>query len=212
MSPIEIIIASVGSSAVLFGVLGYFAKSLVSQLLAKDIENHKSKIKFEIDLELTKFKSEIEKSAFEHQTRFSKLHDKRAEVIADLYSRIVDLYIHVNVFTKIEMPITEKNQKEKKRKLWGAVEHYRDYFFKHKIFLEQELCNKIEQLDSSMSLPISKLMMHIEKYGQNNDFAPVIEAWQQAQKTIDTSVKEIKQEIEDEFRVILGVIEKNDNI
>ena len=67
MSPFEIIIASIGGSAALFGIIGWLTKSLISQLLSKDIENHKSKLQYDSEIELTKFKKEIEKTEFEHQ-------------------------------------------------------------------------------------------------------------------------------------------------
>jgi len=209
MTPIEIIITSIGGSAVLFGALSYLAKSIISQLLTKDIENHKTKLKFESDLELEKFKSELEKTAFEHQTRFSKLHDKRAEIIAELYSRIVDLYNTVKIF--VGMALVDDGEEQKKKitkELWETVDHYRDYFQKHKIFLEVELCKKIEELDESMSAPVSKLMMHMKMSSQNDNYSPLFEAWEEAEEKIESLVSEIKNEIENEFRTLLGVIEK----
>jgi hypothetical protein len=78
MSPLEIILASIGGSATLVAVLGWLAKSLVSNLLDKDIAS---------------FRYELEKLALEHNVRFSTLHERRDVVIATLYSEIVGFYM-----------------------------------------------------------------------------------------------------------------------
>ena len=63
----------IGGATVLFGAIGVLTKILVSHFLEK---------------EKVRFKSELEQTAFVYQTRFTRLHDERAKVIASLYERI----------------------------------------------------------------------------------------------------------------------------
>jgi hypothetical protein len=74
-----------GGNAMLLAVLGYLFKSLLSQLLTKDIEKFKSQLKADADVSIERLKSTLQMTALEHQVRFSKLHEKRALVVADLY-------------------------------------------------------------------------------------------------------------------------------
>lgn len=69
----SLLVAFGGNAAVLL-VLGFLGRSLMSSVLAKDIE---------------KFKADLHVAAIEHEVRFSKLHEKRAEVLAELYKLLV---------------------------------------------------------------------------------------------------------------------------
>ena len=205
MSPFEFIISFLGGSAILLTAVAWLMRSLVTQLLAKDIENHKSKLQFESQMEVTKFKAQIEKTAFEHKVIFSRLHDKRAEVIAELYSKIAILYREMTVFIKMALACEEAARKNKLKKLWQVVNDFRDIYERNKIFLNANVCLKIEKLDNAMSVPVSKLVMHLEMYEQNNDISPVFEAWKEGEQKIEEIVNVVKKELEDEFRETLGV-------
>ena len=43
---------------------------------------------------LRRFEDRLRRAAFEHEVRFSRLHEKRAEVIADLYALLAKASIH----------------------------------------------------------------------------------------------------------------------
>ena len=62
MEPWKALLVAFGGNVTLLFLLGYFGRSLVSQVLAKDIE---------------KFKADLQLAAVEHQVRFSKLHERR---------------------------------------------------------------------------------------------------------------------------------------
>jgi hypothetical protein len=63
----------IGGATVLVGAIAVLTKILVSHFLEKEKE---------------RFKKDLEQTAFAYQTRFSRLHDERAKVIASLYERI----------------------------------------------------------------------------------------------------------------------------
>ena len=73
---------TVGISGILIVVIGFLLRSLFRQLLSIDMANYQH----ELEIQTERFRSELGISAFEHQTRFSALHVKRAQVIAELYS------------------------------------------------------------------------------------------------------------------------------
>jgi len=67
MSTLEIILASIGGSAALFAVVAWLAKSIISQFLEKDFERFKFNLQTNAQMELERFKAELERSAYEHQ-------------------------------------------------------------------------------------------------------------------------------------------------
>ena len=204
MSTVEFVISFLGGSAILLTAVSWLVKSLLTHWLAKDVEEYKSKIQFESQTELTRVKASIEKRAFEHQIIFSRLHDRRAKVIEDVYTTISNLYRAMKEFVKTSITDTEK-RKTKLEGLWDAVDKFRDTYEPKKIFFNTSLCQKIEELNDTMSAPVSKIVVHLEMYEQNPDITPVFNAWKDAEKQIAEIVDGIMNELEDEFRKILGV-------
>src|SRR5690606_27647479 len=98
MAAWQTIVLALGGNLALVAVLGWLSKSLISQLLAKDIESFKIALKSESESASEKLRHELEKAMIEHQVRFSKLHEKRAEVIAELYSLLVQAYWDLQSF------------------------------------------------------------------------------------------------------------------
>ena len=76
----SLLVAAGGNAAVLL-VLGFLGRSLVSSILAQNIE----KFKAGLAQNLEKFKADLQQAGIEHQIRFSKLHEKRATVLAELH-------------------------------------------------------------------------------------------------------------------------------
>ena len=78
------LLVAAGGNATLLLVLGFLGRSLMSTVLAKDLK---------------KFKASLQQAGIEHQIRFSKLHEKRATVLAELYKLLVEAVWRVSEFT-----------------------------------------------------------------------------------------------------------------
>ena len=79
------ILSTTGIVGLVLLTLGLLARSLYGQVLSRDLETHKANL----ILEAEKFRANIEKTAFEHHVRFESTHEKIAEIIGDLYKRMV---------------------------------------------------------------------------------------------------------------------------
>lgn len=62
--------------------------------LMRDTKLFETQLKSTSDAEIERLKSALQAVAVEHQIWFSKLHEKRAEVIADLYKKLVAVERH----------------------------------------------------------------------------------------------------------------------
>jgi hypothetical protein len=104
MNPWREILLALGGNATLLLVLAFLSRSLLQTWLTKDIKKFETDLKGKADSELERLKAELKAegdvsieqlkgrlqlAATEHEVRFSNLHQKRAEVIADLYQRLV---------------------------------------------------------------------------------------------------------------------------
>ena len=77
------IVGQVSFAGLLIAALVYLAKRISEQYFSKDLE---------------KFKAELRTAAFEREIRIQKLHERRAEVIADLYAKLADTHSNLISF------------------------------------------------------------------------------------------------------------------
>src|SRR3712207_1553709 len=85
-------------AAAIAAVIVYLGRLALRHVLAGEIATYKQQLQMEGMLALERLKSELRRNAYDHEVRVSKLQDRRAEVIAELYKRIVFLR---NAMTKI---------------------------------------------------------------------------------------------------------------
>src|SRR5580693_6552088 len=90
--------ANVGSSAAFFSAAAWFAKRVVTEQLARSTEAFKAQVKAQADMEVEKLRNSLQIAATEHQVMFSKLHEKRAEVIEQTYKRLTTLFSNAQRF------------------------------------------------------------------------------------------------------------------
>src|SRR4051812_19160277 len=83
------LLVAVGGNAALLLVLAFLGRSLLSVLLAKDVEEFKAKLQADSQTTMVKLQADLQQTAVEHEVRFSRLHEKRARVLAELYKLLV---------------------------------------------------------------------------------------------------------------------------
>lgn len=75
------VIKFVGGSAVLLAIAGWLIRTIIQHFLAKDIEQYKFDIRRQGEIELEKLKAALNIESLTHEITFSKLHNRRADVI-----------------------------------------------------------------------------------------------------------------------------------
>lgn len=85
MTTIEIILLAITGNALVLAVLGWLAKSLVQNLLSKDLNEHRIQLESDYQRAAQEFGHGLSLAAKEHDVRFGKLHERRADTIAKLY-------------------------------------------------------------------------------------------------------------------------------
>lgn len=119
------ILLAVGGNAALLLALAWLARSFGSQLLAKDLEKFKVSLSAASSEASERLKHELQMVAHEHQVRFSKLHERRAEVIANLYSLLVEAQWAGQSFVAV---IELGNQPPKQEKYVTAMNKFAEFF------------------------------------------------------------------------------------
>jgi hypothetical protein len=159
--------------------------------------------------DVEEFKSNLQLATIEHQVRFSKLHDKRAQVIQDLYGKLValDTVIHsvLNRFQKVG----EASLEEKVREYGKLHNELNEFFLPNRIFFGSETCRVIDDLlflsrDTYFDIttyPVDPNSPEY-KYGPRDLLNERHEYWEKARKAFDTDIKNLKKQLETQFRVM----------
>jgi hypothetical protein len=174
------------TSAVFTGILAFAGQKIIERWLSRNLEQ---------------FKTELQLSLFRHQTRFATLHDKRAEVIAELYLRLA----RAERSLKIAAMLVAQNNTQQFEKLTSALDNTKaffSYFEEHRLYIPRKLAGRLQQLTQTF-VDVNKGLY----FSQPNDKTEYDDAWKNFQQAISTLTDEIpkaKEEIEEDFAQLLG--------
>ena len=210
--PWQLILLAFGGNAALLLVLGWLARRIVSQLLEKDIEKFKTELAAASNATTERLKYDLQLAALEHQVQFSKLHERRADVVAEVYGLLVETEWAGQSFAspleytggppKAELYVTARNR---------ATELYR-YFCKNRIYLPADLCEKLEQVIPSLQGPVIRFGVYVSG-DEGSLSAEILEqkinVWMKAVRYFNSEVPEIRLALEKELRLILGPVARN---
>lgn len=158
-------------------------------------------IKSFFDTEVKKYQLELEKE----RIQFSELHDRRAEVTAELYQRFVKLEEDMRSMTH---PMEMASDPPKDELMESAAEsgnEFINFYMRNKIYLPPEVCETVEDLHEEMRGVFNAWTVHKpheERPGENVDPEKWLELWN---TVTEDEVPELKTELESHFRKLLGV-------
>lgn len=171
---------------------------IFNQLLLRDIEKYKA----DYQKELERFKADIQKSAFEHQTRYQSLHTKRAEIIAELYSLLVQAEQDAISLARLFQAIGEPSQEEKIKQAFKSGKSLQEFFERNRIYFKQESCERIAGFVQGLYHASINYAVVVSPESGGKDRG---EYWGKVWDELTKELPPIKADIEKEFREILGL-------
>lgn len=132
----------------------------------------------------------------EHEIRFSKLHEKRAEVIAKLYAKVFNIEDSVKrysagiILSKNEEEIGNIKE-ERKKEAYQSLISFREFYQKNAIWFSDEILAIVEQLDS-----IASDAALAKTFPDDNS--------RMKQKQLLSDFPKIKNTLKQEFKKLLG--------
>ena len=188
-------------------VLGWIGKSLLDKLIVRDTKQFENDLKAKSDATIEHLRNELQLKSIEHQVRFSRLHEKRAEVIAELNGFFVEALWEAESFLSPMEWNGEPSKKEKHVTAMNKLAHLYRYFDKHRIYLPSELCNSLEKLVKEIRELVINFGVYVESHEDSLDNSTQQEkrkAWGDGWKAIKNQVPLARQSLENEFRSLLG--------
>lgn len=173
------ILIAFGGNAALIAVLAYLAKLLVSEW--------------------------IKRASEERRIIFSKLHEKRAEALADLYVGLYEYVSNCKSFVLQAEHVEEYRIDELLTELSAASKAFRDTFQKNKLYLNKNLCNQIENTFKDAQMPSYRFIFSLGEFvGEHIQESEFRKEWENAFLSFSKHIPELLGNLENEFRAILG--------
>ena len=195
------LLTTLGTSLLGSGLIVYLAKIISTHLLTRDVERFRAELKTSHDTALEHLRTDLRIQAFEREITFSRLHDKRVQVIEELYKRIAAVSWAMNrlmsdIQVKEGPSLVERTEIAAK-----AADDFLEYYLLHQIYFDQTLCGTLQAFNEKMHSAWVSFNMSItqEISGANGH-----ELRQTAWNTISEDLPTIRLEIEKAFRNILG--------
>lgn len=218
----QTILFSFGGSAVFLTATGFIAKSIIELFITRDIkrfeielraksdaaiEHIKSDLKAKSDVAIENLQNDLQHKLIEHKKKFSRLHEKRAIVIAELYGHMVEMLGEAENFFSIMQFDGEPNMLEKRKIAVNKIIEFYDYFNKNRIYFPEDLCVFTKEFAAKIRNLITELGYLIlidedvmnEKDRENRD-----NTWIKGFKLIQTEVPIARKILENRFRALLG--------
>jgi hypothetical protein len=206
MSAWETLLVVFGGNAALLLAAAWFARSLVGQLLAKDLERFKSELVSASSIATERTKHELQMAAQERSVRFTKLHEKRGEVIAETYGLLVEVQWASQDFASPMEWAGEPSKNEKYgMALKKSAEFFR-YFDRNRIYLPPE-CEQLEAFLKGMRSKVigfGVYLTHDEAYMPDEGIRKKHEAWIEASRYFDEEVPKARLGLEKELRQLIA--------
>ncbi|MBJ9677912.1 hypothetical protein [Burkholderia gladioli] len=198
---------AVGGNAALLAVLGWLAKSLLEKLLTKDVERFKASLASEAQSAIERLKHDLQLTAVEHQVRFANLHERRAQVVADLYGLLVEAYWATSGFVSPAEWAGEPNKRQKYVVAMNSIADFFRFFEKSKIYLPKTVCDQLEEFVNGMRKKVVGFGIYVRTEDPNLPLHALEQkhkVWQESWEFFENQVPPARNALEDELRGILG--------
>jgi hypothetical protein len=172
--------------ALVIAVLGYLIRTLLQNGINRELE---------------RFKSELEIQRFQFETRFSIIHERRAEILGEIYSRVDVAQRALSDLTSPLQLYDGRAAAQKKQAAQLAGKEMSSYYSSKKIYLDEDLCSQLDEMvglmhDAWVAFDTAQSNDPI----QPNDKSLQAVAW----KTVSQKLPPLKTALEKRFREELG--------
>lgn len=180
----------------------YFKKRGEERALIDSFNDIKDRLR-KTTLMTEEIKASVSINTIEHQIKFNKLHEKRIEVIENLYHRLVIIEQSAQSFICSAGPT--QDPKNEFQKVSNAISEFINYSRLNKFWVEKDLFEQIEEV----ALKIDKIVQNslfccnISHHNQD-EFAEAMDKNKQYIQEITEKIPEAKEKIIDSIRKALN--------
>ncbi|WP_445452934.1 hypothetical protein [Flavobacterium sp. 25HG05S-40] len=186
----------------------WLGKLIITKTFDLGLEKYKSSLQKDIEIH----KSELAKQSLEHEVKFSKLHNDRAEKIIVLYKKVVELEKALIHSTNIAQGAEFKRDTQREKECINTIETLIAQLEFDKIFFTKETVSKVEdiireawQIVVQMTLVRSKANRETYFSRETENYVNYGELWNKTFERTQVEFKKLKETLADDFRELIGI-------
>jgi hypothetical protein len=172
-----------------------------------ELERLKADLKAQGDISIEQLRSHLQQAVLEHQVRFSKLHEKRGEVIEQVYQQLVEAEKGYGRFVLVDGYERDmEKQTEARLKTETAMYDVSLFIEKHRIYLPITICDSLKAFldimwNNVINVGVYAAIKHPTPHSAYERNAAFTKAYQALTKEIPSA----REALGNEFRNLLGV-------
>ena len=168
---------------------------------AKDLDSVRNELKAATNTEAEKLRPSLNMVAKEHEIKFSGLHEKRAETIAEGYSLLSDLHYKLADYVKVFESAGEPARPERQKVAAIAFDKFQDFYREKKIFFAKSIENKIDEINKDLRNAYIEFTYNVDTEPPDGER---IKTWFEISKRVSEDITSTLDELRQDFREELG--------
>lgn len=209
----DVFFALLGAAGITGGVVAtaivWLAKTYLSEKIRTQIkheydqklETHKAQIKAQSDVEVEKLRSQLSVAAAERHIRFSNLHEKRAEVIAEVYAALTKVLFAIASYVRMFESSGIPSRADREKTAVDAINAFSDSYRPQKIFIPKTTAVRLDQVFDELRGAHIDCSVAVDHEPQNTERT---KRWVDVHKKVEHLAKVAMSELEDDLRKLLG--------
>ena len=175
-------------------------KAAIKNEYDEKLETHKAQLKAQSEVEIERLRSKLNSAALEHEIRFARLHEMRANAISETYSCLKELFARLADYVKPFEPAGGSTREERFKRLVTSYGKFVESYSKKLIYFPKDTANKLEEIDKSCS----DAGLEFRDLVEPQYIADRTSRWIEIHKRVSTDIDTALRELETEFRRLLG--------
>lgn len=197
---------SLGGTAIAVAAVAWLARSIITTWLSKDVEAYKNQLEAQSAMALERLRSDLQILAARRNVEYSRIHEKRLEIISELAGKIRDFHEKVTAYVSAWEVAGGQTKEERRNLAVAALTEFNKYFLPRRFFLPKKTAQKIEAFRSGLDKLSIDFMFYVEQRREvKNDPDKELNVWREANEYTEEKAPILIDELEDDFRNILGV-------
>lgn len=191
-----------------FSVITYIFKNIaieeiknkIKSTYDKELEKFKDELKRQSDKEVETTKSNLSVEANRINIRFSKLHEKRIDVVSEIYGHLSDLYDALSFYTSALELVGMPSRNQRFDSLQNSYKSFKKVYTNSKIFLPESISSKIDDINMKM-IQSGNFFTNSVHAAPNG--ADTFDAHLKVSQAVSGPMKEALKELESEMRLLI---------
>ncbi len=191
-----------------FTTFGFFTSIIEFSLWFKKVQKYQDlvlvgeadKYKGTLNKEIEGLKAELEKEKLEHQVKFSKIHEERAQVIKEMYKRLIKIHYDAQVH------FVNRDKQEKSEHPVSYLFETLRYFEDHELLFPDNVCDLISEtigLYTQLATNVEGLSV-ASRSTQDNKNERERYWYDKIYDSLQRKIPELKRELKKEFRKLIS--------